>query len=164
MLAINDLWTRAHAELGVADATLASLLSCSLEEVVSWRTGAEPTPDAVARHLAVLFGEGGIWHAALGDRARATRVLPAGGLSPWLAALGVVTIFVPVAFLVFSLLRATTFNLSSWLGQGVLLVTAVICVRLALGFSRMMGPKCSLCGEMVRGGDTICSGCQAELI
>ena len=37
----NALWTKVQSELGMADATLATLLSCSVEEVVKWRAGDE---------------------------------------------------------------------------------------------------------------------------
>ena len=158
----TDIWTKVQ-ELGIGDATLATSLSCTVDEVAKWRTGAEPTPDAVARHLTALCADGGMWHAALADRPKATRILPGGRLSSWLRPLLLGAIFLPLAVLVVSFLLGYTFTLVPWLGQGVLFVTAVITVRLALGLSRLMGPKCSLCGAIVRRHDEICSGCQAEL-
>jgi hypothetical protein len=158
----TTIWTKVQ-ELGIGDATLATSLSCSVEEVAAWRTGGQPTPDAVARHLTALCDDGGMWHAALADRPKATRILPGGRLSSWLKPLLLGAIFLPLAVLVVSFLLGFTFELVPWLGQGVLLVTAVITVRLALGLARLMGPRCSLCGAIVRGHDEICSRCQAEL-
>jgi hypothetical protein len=159
----NALWTEVQSELGVSDATLATLLSCSVEEVAKWRTGSEPTPDAVERHLRALCGDGGVWHAALVDRPKATRVLPGGRLSSWLRPFLLGATFLPFAVLLSSFFLGFTFTPVPWLGQVMLLVTAVITVRLALGLSRLMGPRCSLCGEIVGGHDRVCPGCQAEL-
>jgi hypothetical protein len=139
------------------------LLSCSVEEVAKWRSGEEPTPDAVQRHLTALFDEGGLWHGALVSRPKATRILPAGRMSTWLKPLLLGAIFLPLAVLVVSYLFGFTFPMVPWLGQGILLITAAISLRLAWGLGRLMGPRCSLCGEIAHRDDMICSGCQAEL-
>ena len=159
----NAIWTKAQSELGMGDATLATLLSCSVEEVARWRAGDEPTPDVVERHLRVILDEEGRWHGALVDRPKATRILPWGRLSTWLTPLLAVAALVPFALLVSSLLLGFTFTPVPWLGEGLLLVTGVIGVRMVGGLMRLTGPRCSLCGGIVGRRDATCSGCQAEL-
>ena len=158
------IWTKVHSDLGIADETLAKLLSCSVEEVEKWRAGDEPAPDAVERHLRAICSDGSLWHSALVDRPKASRVMLFGPLSRWLKPLLVGTTFVPFTILVVSFLLGQSFTTAPWLGQGVLLMTGAISVRLAMGLSRLMGPKCSVCGELVRAEDDSCSSCQAELV
>jgi hypothetical protein len=152
-----------EAELGIGDATLATLLSCSVEEVAKWRTGEEPTPDAVERHLGMILDKEGRWHEALVDRPTATRILPWGHLSTLLTPLLMVAVLVPFAMVISSLLLGYTFIPVPWVGEGLLLVTGMISVRMVGGLMRLTGPRCSLCGEIVRRRDRTCSGCQAEL-
>jgi hypothetical protein len=163
-LPVSDAtWTRVQSELGIDDATLATLLGCSAEEVEQWRTGNEPTPDAVESHLGFILDQEGRWHDALVDRPKATRILPWGRLSTWLTPLLLVAVLLPFALLVSSFLLGFTFTPVPWLGEGLLLATGVISMRMAGGLMRLTGPRCSLCGESVRRRDRTCSGCQAEL-
>ena len=159
----DGLWMRARADFGITDATLAGLLSCSVEEIVKWRAEDEPTPDVVERHLKALCDDGGLWHTALVDRPKATRILPGGRLAGWVRPLLFGAVVVPFLVLLTSLLLGFTFTPAPWLDQAALLVTGVITLRLAMGLARLTGPRCSLCGEHVRRRDEICSGCQAEL-
>ena len=158
----DSIWSRVPAER-VGDATLATLLSCSAEEVARWRSGEEPTPDVVQRHLDLILSEGGRWHDALADRPQAARVLPWGAHSAWLRPMLSVAVLVPFTVLALSYMRGFRFTPVPWLGEGLLLATGMISVRLVRGLLRMTGPRCSLCGKVARDRDRTCPGCQADL-